>query len=325
MESVPTPNDDWQAGAEALRQGRIEEAIAQLTAVVRSNPDSFEGNNFLGVALAQAGQPHDAMNYLRKATSLNPQSAQAHYNLGLAHMKAEQRDAAASEFQSALQLDPNYTQARQALDSLNTPATTAFPMPGTPSIASADSSPASPWSDGTATTVPPPPATGSAPTVTAGEFIKAAVFGFLAAIIGAFIWDKITYYTNYQIGLVAVGVGFLVGMAVSIGAGGKGAVILQILGGLLAGFGILLGQALIIKDVATAQSAQVSGMSPIVVFIVSVVMLPRYIMSDPLTLLFIAIGVWEGWSLPRVHHHQTVAQSEPPQETVPEETTQRQD
>ncbi|MDQ3813315.1 MAG: tetratricopeptide repeat protein [Armatimonadota bacterium] len=325
MESVPTPNNDWQAGAEALRQGRIEEAIAQLTAAVRSDPDSFEANNFLGVALAQAGQPYDAMYYLRKAATLNPHSAQARYNLGLAHLNAGQRDAAAAEFQNALQLDANHAQARQALESLSAPATTASTTPETSASDSANLSAASPWSAGTATTFPPPLATGTASKVTAGDFMKAAIFGFLAAIVGAFIWDKITYYTNWQIGIVAIGVGFLVGTAVSIGAGGKGAVSLQILGGLLAGFGILLGQALIIKDVVTAQSSQISGMSPIVVFIVSVMMVPRSIMSDPLTLVFIAFGVWEGWSLPRPHQPEPAAPSEPQQVTAHEETTPRQD
>src|SRR5260221_13726610 len=38
--------------------------------------------------------------------------------------------------------------------------------------------------------------------------------GFISAIIGAVIWAAVTVATGYQIGWMAVGVGFLVGVAV---------------------------------------------------------------------------------------------------------------
>jgi hypothetical protein len=38
--------------------------------------------------------------------------------------------------------------------------------------------------------------------------------GFVAAIVGAAIWAAITAVTSYQIGFMAIGVGFLVGFAV---------------------------------------------------------------------------------------------------------------
>ena len=46
------------------------------------------------------------------------------------------------------------------------------------------------------------------------------VAGFVAAIAGAATWGLITAYTGYQIGWMAIGVGFLVGIAVRIA--GKG-------------------------------------------------------------------------------------------------------
>lgn len=46
------------------------------------------------------------------------------------------------------------------------------------------------------------------------------VAGFLAAVAGAAVWAGITVATEYQIGWMAVGIGFLVGLAVR--AGGKG-------------------------------------------------------------------------------------------------------
>src|SRR5215472_894450 len=47
-----------------------------------------------------------------------------------------------------------------------------------------------------------------------------ALAGLAAALIGAAIWAGITFATNYQIGWMAVGVGFLVGYAIrTIGRG----------------------------------------------------------------------------------------------------------
>src|SRR5262247_16655 len=47
-----------------------------------------------------------------------------------------------------------------------------------------------------------------------------ALAGLAAALLGAAIWAGITYATHFQIGWMAVGVGFLVGIAVrSVGKG----------------------------------------------------------------------------------------------------------
>ena len=48
------------------------------------------------------------------------------------------------------------------------------------------------------------------------RFGTGAVAGLAAALIGAFIWGAITAITHYQIGWMAVGVGFLVGYAVRL-------------------------------------------------------------------------------------------------------------
>lgn len=37
--------------------------------------------------------------------------------------------------------------------------------------------------------------------------------GLAAALVGAAVWAAITYYTNYQIGFMAIGVGYLVGLS----------------------------------------------------------------------------------------------------------------
>ena len=46
------------------------------------------------------------------------------------------------------------------------------------------------------------------------DFTKAILAGAVATIIGAALWGLITSLTGYQIGYMALGVGFLVGMAI---------------------------------------------------------------------------------------------------------------
>ena len=46
------------------------------------------------------------------------------------------------------------------------------------------------------------------------------IYGLIAALVGAAVWAGVTIATEYQIGWMAVGIGFLVGIAVR--AGGKG-------------------------------------------------------------------------------------------------------
>ena len=48
----------------------------------------------------------------------------------------------------------------------------------------------------------------------------AVIYGLFAALAGAAVWAGVTIATEYQIGWMAIGIGFLVGIAVR--AGGKG-------------------------------------------------------------------------------------------------------
>lgn len=63
--------------------------------------------------------------------------------------------------------------------------------------------------------------------------------GFAAAIVGAIAWAAITITTEFQIGFMAIAVGFLVGFAVRLGNGIDK--IFGILGAVLSLFGCVLG------------------------------------------------------------------------------------
>jgi hypothetical protein len=87
------------------------------------------------------------------------------------------------------------------------------------------------------------PAQSAAPA--ASNLPLGAVAGFAAAIVGAAIWAAITAATEYQIGWMAIGVGFLVGFAVRlVGRGTEPA--FGIAGAVLALLGCALGNLLTI-------------------------------------------------------------------------------
>lgn len=80
------------------------------------------------------------------------------------------------------------------------------------------------------------------------------VAGLVAALAGAAVWATITAVTNFQVGWMAVGVGFLVGQAVrTVGHGFHQK--FGYVGALLALFGCALGNILAVAiTVATTQS-----------------------------------------------------------------------
>lgn len=80
------------------------------------------------------------------------------------------------------------------------------------------------------------------------------ITGLLAALIGAFVWSLITYFTSYQIGWMAVGIGFLVGYCVR--TFGKGLdQSFGITGAVLSLFGCIIGNLLTVCIVIAEQES----------------------------------------------------------------------
>jgi hypothetical protein len=331
--SSAAAGNGWQGGVEALRQGQVAEAVAQLAEFVKAHPDSFEGHNFLGVALAQGGRNPEAISCLLKATRLNPQNAQAHYNLGRVYVRAERPDRAREVFQTALQLDPNYAAAQQALAALPVPqaaapvgavplttpasnapvsatrpqaqlpaavspfATTtaaASPFDSTP-VAATSGSQAAPARTDTTKTPPsglakirdalsPANAAEATDGATATDLAKAFGLGTVAAIIGAALWYGFVMVTHRQWGLVAAGVGILVGLGVQMGASGKNGMSVALMGAVLAAVAMMGGEVLIINSVAREMGLDIQMNSLTDVFTV-----------DPIFTIFFGIGVWRAW------------------------------
>lgn len=78
----------------------------------------------------------------------------------------------------------------------------------------------------------------------AGEnFVTGAIAGSVAALVGAGIWAAITAYSGYQIGYMALGVGFLVGIVMKKAGNGRSAAF-GILAAVIAVIGCVAGNLL---------------------------------------------------------------------------------
>jgi hypothetical protein len=89
-----------------------------------------------------------------------------------------------------------------------------------------------------------------------GAFVKAFFVGGVAAVLGAAIYYGVIAITNFEIGLVAILIGFMVGYGVRIGAAGAGGRRYQVLALVLTYFAVGLAYTpLAVKGVMDASEA----------------------------------------------------------------------
>jgi hypothetical protein len=100
-----------------------------------------------------------------------------------------------------------------------------------------------------------------------GRFVRATLYGTGAGVVGAGIWYAVRAVTDYEVGLIAILVGLMVGGAVKKGSGGRGGWLYQSLAIFLTYASIVSTYIPIILKIATdqkpaAQSAPASGSAP---------------------------------------------------------------
>src|SRR2546421_6464728 len=153
-------------------------------------------------------------------------------------------------------------------------------------------------------TGPVPPRTAAAPrTVTppkparpaeVGENLPVGFMaGLVAAAIGAGLWALVTIVTGFQIGWMAVGVGFLVGWAVRVGGKGTHRAF-GIMGALLALGGCAVGNLLTIIVVA-ARHFEIPLLAVFSRLTPDVVVKLMEATFNPMDLLFYGIAIYEGY------------------------------
>lgn len=115
--------------------------------------------------------------------------------------------------------------------------------------------------------------------------------GLIAAVVGGFAWAAVTVLTEYQIGFMAIGVGFLVGFAMRFGKGIEP--IFGYVGGALALVGCLLGNLFaLIGFIADYEELSIGE----TLAVLNYSYLPEGMleMASPIDLLFYALAAWAG-------------------------------
>lgn len=125
------------------------------------------------------------------------------------------------------------------------------------------------------------------------NLVMGTLAGLIAATVGAAIWAAVTVLSNYQIGWIAIGIGFLVGF--SMRAVGKGLdQIYGVVGAVLSLFGCALGNLLAVTYFISADQG-----IPFVEFLaqldLDVAIELVATTFNPMDLLFYAIAAYFGY------------------------------
>ena len=136
------------------------------------------------------------------------------------------------------------------------------------------------------------------------NLILAVLAGLAAAAAGTLIWYGVVVITNYQVGFIAVGVGWLVAMAVVFGAGRKRGPALQAISVAITLVALIFSEWLILRYVFIQALAE-QGFTEVALFWPLGAMLELVVTSiqeNLFTLIFWAIALWAAFSTPARRH-----------------------
>ncbi len=132
------------------------------------------------------------------------------------------------------------------------------------------------------------------------NIVLAIVLAFCAALISALIWYGAVVITNYKLGIVAIGIGFIVAQATIFGSGKKRGIALQVISVLATVLAMVFSEYLIVRYFAV-QVLSTEGYSniPLLLPLNTIIeMIGISLSSDPLTLLFWLIAAFEAFVIP---------------------------
>lgn len=155
----------------------------------------------------------------------------------------------------------------------------------------------------TAVAAPLPPSSGSllptpavAPPASSSDLVGGLVAGLVAAVLATAIWYAVVVVTHFQVGIVAIAVGFLVGQGVVLGARGRSSIALVVASVVLTLAALVASEYLIVAHfVGQDLDVQLDMAQPPDV-ILGVVY--ESVVADPLTLAFWAIALFQAVAIP---------------------------
>ena len=128
------------------------------------------------------------------------------------------------------------------------------------------------------------------------NLVMGLIGGVIAMLVSAIVWGAVTYFTGYQIGWMAIGVGFLVGIAIKFFGRGK-TLIFGLSGAALALIGCLLGNLMFYAGVIAREDSM-----PFLQVFFLLLQTPAAVMEvftiafDIKDILFYAIAAYAGFS-----------------------------
>ncbi len=102
-------------GAVNSKMARWPEAVACYQEALRLKPGYAEAHNNLGNTLSQLGRYQEAIASFQEASQIKPDYAEAHNGMGNALHKLGRYDEAISGFRRALEINPDYAEAHNNL------------------------------------------------------------------------------------------------------------------------------------------------------------------------------------------------------------------
>jgi Flp pilus assembly protein TadD len=103
----PAEDDAFQKGLTALKESRLEDALAEFTAAEREHPEDARIRNFRGILLVQTGRNAEAAAEYQEAIRLDPSLEDVYRNLGFLRWTEHQLGPARDALQHAVELSPD--------------------------------------------------------------------------------------------------------------------------------------------------------------------------------------------------------------------------
>jgi len=205
---------------------------------------------------------------------------------------------------NAAQVPPSTAPAAAPSLTLNALASSAIPNAGAQGIAAATPAtgsaaglaPGGVFSAGSVLTGTPRPA----PASPAGpiNLVGGLIGGVAGAMIATLVWFGFVALTRFEVGLVAIAVGAVVGYGVVLGAGGRASFALIPISLVLTLAALLASEYLIVLRIGNEVAAQYGVTLDSAISTDPVTLISLGIRGDPLSLVFWAIAMFEAFVIP---------------------------
>jgi len=275
----------------------LDDALKACDAAIRADSSLPDAYNLRGVILEELGRREEAILAYREAIRLDVSFREAQENL-----RKVEAELSASGIQSLLTADVD-PKSRPAERPMLNCASCGNPIPAGREVVFAGQG-----KNATSITVCANCASALEQALQAetsgANIVGAVLFGLGCALIAALVWYGVVVISNYQLGIVAVLIGWLVGQATMLGARRKRGLAVQVISVLSTAIAMLLSEYLIVRHFVV-QSLAEEGYTNIplllpVTLIVQLII--DGIKADPMTLLFWGIALWEALKIPQARH-----------------------